>query len=149
MVGTVVVAAGAAAAAAGFGGGGSDQQTSSNLPPARAQVTRQTIQDTDEISGDLGYGAVTMLPGRLAGVVTNVLLAGDVITRGKPINRVDNTPVVLMYGGLPAYRTLSAGSEGPTLGSLKTTCRLSGTPGSRWTSGTRRRPRGRVLDRLI
>jgi membrane fusion protein, multidrug efflux system len=142
VVGTVVAAVGAAAAAgSGFGGGsGSDQPAASNLPPARAQVTRQTMQNTDEVSGDLGYGAKTTLPGRLAGVITNVRLAGDVITRGKPIYRVDNTPVVLMYGDLPAYRALGTGAEGPDVKQLEDNLKALGYSGitvdQRYTAAT-------------
>jgi multidrug efflux system membrane fusion protein len=141
IAGTVVVAAGTAAAA-GFGGGSGSDQTPSNLPPASAQVTRQTMQDTDEASGDLGYGATTVLPGRIAGVITTVPLAGDVITRGRPIYRVDNTPVVLMYGGLPAYRTLRSGSEGPDVRALEDNLNALGYTGitvdRRYTAATAR-----------
>ena len=38
--------------------------------------------------------------------------AGDVIGRGQPIYRVDNTPVVLMYGDVAAYRTLGRATTG-------------------------------------
>jgi peptidoglycan hydrolase-like protein with peptidoglycan-binding domain len=140
----VVVAVGAVAAAGfGFGGGrGSDQQSSSNLPPGRAQVTRQTMQDTDEVSGDLGFGATMTLPGGLAGMITNVPLAGDVVTRGKSIYRVDNTPVVLMYGGVPAYRALSTGSEGADVQQLEDNLRALGYTGitvdQRYTAATAR-----------
>jgi multidrug efflux system membrane fusion protein len=129
VVGTVVVAVGAAGAAAaglGFGGNGSDQQTTSNLPPAHTQVTRQTLQDTDEVSGDLGFGGQTVLPGRISGTVTSMPLPGDVITRGKAIYRVDNTPVVLLYGGLPAYRELATGSKGADVRQLEENLRALG-----------------------
>jgi peptidoglycan hydrolase-like protein with peptidoglycan-binding domain len=120
VVGGAVLAAGAAAAAAvGFGGGGTGTPTAADLPPDTAQVTRQTMLDTDEVPGDLDYRAKTTLAGRIAGVVTKVPLAGDVIGRGRPIYRVDNKPVVLMYGAVAAYRTLSPGVVGADVRQLE------------------------------
>src|SRR5262249_51159723 len=112
-VGTVVLAAGAAAAAAvGFGGGGPAAPAAPDLPPGTAQVTRQTMLDTEAVPGQLGYGAAATLAGRISGVITKVPLAGAVIRRGRPIYRVDNQPVVLMYGDIAAYRTLGLGAPG-------------------------------------
>ena len=113
VVGAVVAAVGAAVVAAvGFGGGDIDTPTAADLPPATAQVTRETMVDTDEVPGDLGYGAMTMLAGRILGVITKVPLAGDIINRGQQIYRVDNQPVVLLYGDVAAYRTLGPGVTG-------------------------------------
>jgi len=116
----VVVAAGAVTAAAiGFGGSGGDTPGATGLPPATAQVTRQTMLDTDDVSGHLGYSAQTTLAGRIEGVVTKVPLAGDVIGRGKPIYRVDNQPIVLMFGDVAAYRTLGPGVTGQDVRQLE------------------------------
>jgi membrane fusion protein, multidrug efflux system len=110
----VVLAIGAAAAAAGGFAldGGGEAPSASGLPPATAQVTRQTMLDTYEQAGDLGYGARTTLAGRVEGVVTAVPLVGDVIGRGRAVYRVDNSPVVLLYGKVAAYRTLRPGVTG-------------------------------------
>jgi peptidoglycan hydrolase-like protein with peptidoglycan-binding domain len=105
---------GAAAAAAGVGLSGSAGSGSahSSLPPATAKVTRQTLVDTQSESGDLGYGEQTSLTGRLTGTVTALPAQGAVVKRGEALYRVDNTPVVLLYGSLPAYRALAPGIEG-------------------------------------
>jgi membrane fusion protein, multidrug efflux system len=119
-VGAVVLAVGAAVAAAvGFGGSGVRAPTAADLPPGTAQVIRQTMLDTDEEAGSLGYGPKTVVAGRMPGVVTKVPLAGDVITRGQPVYRVDNAPIVLMYGDVAAYRTLSAGVVGADVRQLE------------------------------
>jgi multidrug efflux system membrane fusion protein len=119
-VGAVVLAVGAAATAAvGFGGDDTGAPTASDLPPATTRVSRQTMLDTDEVPGDLGYGAKTTLAGRIPGVVTKVPLAGDVIKRGQPIYRVDNHRVVLMYGDVAAYRTLGPGASGADVRQLE------------------------------
>jgi membrane fusion protein, multidrug efflux system len=130
VVGAVVLAVGAAAAAAvGFGGGGTGTPTASDLPPSTAQVTRQTMLDTDEVPGDLGYGAKTTLAGRIPGVITKMPLAGDVIDRGRPIYRVDNQPVVLMYGAVAAYRTLGPGATGADVRQLEDNLKALGYRG--------------------
>jgi membrane fusion protein, multidrug efflux system len=129
-IGAVVVAVGAASVAAvGLGGGGTGMPTAADMPPETAQVTRQTMLDTDEVPGDLGYGAKTGLVGRIPGVVTKVPLAGDVIRQGRPIYRVDNQPVVLMYGDVPAYRSLGPGATGTDVRQLEGNLKALGYSG--------------------
>jgi len=41
-----------------------------------------------------------------------------VIRQGQPLYRVNNTPVALLYGSTPAYRTLSTGATGPDVAEL-------------------------------
>lgn len=109
----VLVAAGAAAAAAvGFGGTDRGTANAGDLPPASARVTRQTLVDSETASGELGYGEQTTLTARRAGTVTWLAAAGTTIKRGAPVYRVDNEPVVLLYGSLPAYREMRAGVRG-------------------------------------
>jgi peptidoglycan hydrolase-like protein with peptidoglycan-binding domain len=109
-----VLAAGVAVAAGfGFGGTAEPKNTSSSgLPPATAQVTRQTLVDTQNESGDLGYGDSVAVNGRLSGTVTGLPATGSTVDRGKALYHVDDSPVVLLYGTLPAYRPLSPGVEG-------------------------------------
>jgi membrane fusion protein, multidrug efflux system len=127
----VVFAAGAAIAAAiGFGGGGTSTSAASDLPPATAQVTRQTMLDTDEVIGDLGYGATTTVVGRVPGIVTEVPLPGGVVRRGQSIYRVDNTPVVLLYGDVTAYRPLGPGLKGPDVRQLNDNLKALGYHGA-------------------
>jgi len=111
-----VVAVGAAVAAAtGFGfslrSGGTGDPTG-ELPPATAKITRQTLVDSVSETGELGYGDDTAIAGRIAGTITGLPAVGSTVKRGQAIYRVDNTPVVLLYGSLPAYRALSSGTEG-------------------------------------
>jgi peptidoglycan hydrolase-like protein with peptidoglycan-binding domain len=112
---TGVLAVGAATAAATgyrFSGAKSTAQTQSDLPPATAKVTRQTLADTQQESGTLGYGDDTTLSARLGGTVTGLPVPGTAIKRGQALYRVDNTPVLLLYGTLPAYRALATGTKG-------------------------------------
>ena len=130
VVGAAVLAVGAATAAAvGFGGDNTGTPTVADLPPGTAQITRQTMLDTDVEAGDLGYGAKTMAAGRIAGVITKVPLVGDVIGRGQPIYRVDNAPVVLMYGDVAAYRALGPGVTGTDVRQLEDNLKALGYGG--------------------
>lgn len=52
--------------------------------------------------------------GGLSGVVTEVVAAGDTIEQGDVLYRVNGEPVVVMYGDIPAYRTLRDLSENMT-----------------------------------
>ncbi|MEO3929069.1 peptidoglycan-binding domain-containing protein [Micromonosporaceae bacterium B7E4] len=76
-------------------------------------MTRQTLADRQTQAGTWGYGKATILPGRLTGTVTALAATGSAVKRGQAIYRVDNTPVVLLYGSLPAYRALATGTKGP------------------------------------
>jgi peptidoglycan hydrolase-like protein with peptidoglycan-binding domain len=118
-----------AAATVGFGGGATVTATGPDLPPATARVVRQTMLDTDEVNGDLGYGGRATLAGRISGVITKVPLPGDVIRRGRPIYRVDDQPIVMMYGPVPAYRTLRPGVTGADVLQLETNLKVLGYGG--------------------
>ncbi|TDB73226.1 efflux RND transporter periplasmic adaptor subunit [Micromonospora sp. KC723] len=117
-VAAVLVTGGAVAAAAGLGFvpalGGDDRGGDGvgPLPPATAQVSRQTLVDTQTEDGELGHGPATTVSARLAGTVTALPAPGSTVNRGQPICRIDNRPVVLLYGSLPAYRVLRTGVEG-------------------------------------
>jgi peptidoglycan hydrolase-like protein with peptidoglycan-binding domain len=129
VVGAVVLVGAVAVAAVGLGGHGPAAPSAANLPPGTAQVTRETMQDTNEVAGNLGYGAPIVLAGRIPGTITGVPLAGDVITRGQPLYRVDNDPIVVMYGDVVAYRPLGTGIRGPDVRQLEANLQALGYGG--------------------
>ncbi|RAN96762.1 peptidoglycan-binding protein [Micromonospora noduli] len=110
----LLVAAVGVVAAVGFGGGADGGRAQAGgAPPATATVTRQTLADSETADGELGYGATRTATARLNGTVTGLAATGSTVRRGKALYLVDNEEVVLLYGGLPAYRTLAPGVEGP------------------------------------
>jgi peptidoglycan hydrolase-like protein with peptidoglycan-binding domain len=113
VTGTVLAAGVAAAAGLGFLGTGQAASAPESTPPRTAEVTRQTLVDTETRDGELGFGATTSVRTRLSGTVTALTAVGTTVQRGQELYRVDDAPVVLLYGSLPAYRTLAAGVEGP------------------------------------
>jgi len=126
-----VLAVGAAAAATvGFGfTPNKGNQAQAQLPPSTAKVTRQTLNDTQTVNGTLGYGDSTTLASRLVGTVTSLPYASSVFQRGNSVYKVDNTPVVLMYGGVPAYRNLGVGDEGADVKELEQNLKALGYSG--------------------
>ncbi len=52
--------------------------------------------------------------GNLSGVVTEVVAAGETIRQGDVLYRVNGEPVVVMYGDIPAFRTMRDLSENMT-----------------------------------
>ncbi|NUT32423.1 MAG: HlyD family efflux transporter periplasmic adaptor subunit [Hamadaea sp.] len=131
VVGTAaaVVAAGAAVAATVGFGGGDGTPAAANLPASTAQVTRQTLLDTKSVDGTLGYGDAAALAARLNGTLTQLPYAGSVFQRGNALFKVDNKPVVLMYGAVPAYRNLGVGDEGPDVKQLEQNLKALGYKG--------------------
>jgi peptidoglycan hydrolase-like protein with peptidoglycan-binding domain len=84
-----------------------------------AEVTRRTLTESSTVDGTLGYGATLELYDRLSGTFTWLPAVGATIGRGGTLWRIDNQPVALMYGSVPAYRTLKKGvSDGPDLTEL-------------------------------
>ncbi|MGO9319446.1 MAG: peptidoglycan-binding protein [Solirubrobacteraceae bacterium] len=82
-------------------------------------VTRRTLTESSTVDGTLGYGSTLELYDRLSGTFTWLPAVGSVIGRGGALFRVDDLPVVLMYGSVPAYRTLKEGvSDGPDVAEL-------------------------------
>lgn len=79
-------------------------------PTATRPVTRQSLSQTTTVFGTLGYtGNYTVITQR-QGTFTKLPVPGKVITQGKVLYRIDGTPVVLLYGSTPAYRTLAEGA---------------------------------------
>jgi peptidoglycan hydrolase-like protein with peptidoglycan-binding domain len=86
-----------------------------------ATVTRRTLTESATLDGTLGYGASLELYDRLSesGTFTWLPSVGAVIARGGTLFKVNNLPVVLMYGSTPAYRTLKKGvGNGPDVTEL-------------------------------
>jgi multidrug efflux system membrane fusion protein len=108
----VVLTAGAAATVVVAGLPDAQSEAQASVPPLTAAVKRETLIDTKDADGELGYGDTTERACRLSGTITWLAADESVVRRGKPLYRVDDDPVVLLYGTLPAYRTLSSGDTG-------------------------------------
>jgi hypothetical protein len=76
-----------------------------------ASVTRQTLSQTTQFNGLLGYAGSYSVLGRAPGTVTWLPRLGQVVHQGQVLYQVDGAPVVLLYGATPAYRTLAVGGS--------------------------------------
>jgi peptidoglycan hydrolase-like protein with peptidoglycan-binding domain len=113
LSGAVVIAVGGAASAAiGFGGTDRAKVNRSALPPNTATVTRTTLTATADVTGTLSYGSATTVAAQAKGKVTWLPPPGSVLQRGTTAYKVDDGPVVLLYGDLPMYRNLASGVDG-------------------------------------
>jgi hypothetical protein len=115
------IAATAGAAAALASGGGETSWPSSSGALATAAVVRANLVTTVQVGGSIGYdGSYTVSAlGGGGGVYTWLPQPGALITQDQPAYSVDNEPVPLMYGTIPAWRAFDVGmSDGPDVGEL-------------------------------
>ena len=108
---SLLVAAGALVVVAGVGdsGGAQSEPGDNGSATSLATVTRRSLSETTQFNGTLGYAGSYTVLGRAPGTVTWLPAVGRVIRQGQVLYRVDETPVVLLYGATPAYRTLAEG----------------------------------------
>ncbi|TDC79268.1 peptidoglycan-binding domain-containing protein, partial [Streptomyces hainanensis] len=99
-------------------------------PPATAEVTRETLDDTREVEGELGHGPTSTVANRLPGTITWLPESGAEIGRGETLFRVDDRPVPLLHGSVPAHRDLAEGvDDGPDVEQLERNLAELGYPG--------------------
>jgi hypothetical protein len=123
---TTWVLAGAAVLAAVVAAGGvavtsGATKASAAAQPAAAntaQVEKRTLSAMVSQPGTLTYrarsdGSPYSVTNRARGTYTQLPAVGQVISQGHVLYRVNDSPLVLLYGSTPAYRTLSAGATGP------------------------------------
>jgi hypothetical protein len=122
LVVVVVLAAGGVAVAWGVSGtsgqsnagrGGGSGGTST------AVVTRRSLTSQASVSATLGYAGSYSVAGKGGGTLTWLPAEGRVIRQGGVLYRVDNrVPVILLYGKVPLWRTLSEGVIGQDVSQL-------------------------------
>jgi hypothetical protein len=87
--------------------------------PATVPVERQDLSATTPVAATLGYAGSYTVLGQGGGTLTWLPQAGQVISQGQVLYRVNNgSPVPLLYGSVPAWRTLGAGLSGTDVSQL-------------------------------
>jgi multidrug efflux pump subunit AcrA (membrane-fusion protein) len=118
----VVVAAGAVAGwqAGVFSPAASPGAGQQGAPaPATAAVARENITATTPVNATLGYAGSYPVTGRGGGTLTWLPSAGQVISQGQALYKTGSgNPVVLLYGGVPDWRTLDEGATGADVSQL-------------------------------
>jgi hypothetical protein len=88
-------------------------------PPATKPVVRGDIAAATPVAATLGYAGSWTVTGRGGGTLTWLPRAGRVIRQGQALYRTGNgSPVVLLYGGVPPWRTLGEGVTGADVAQL-------------------------------
>ena len=87
--------------------------------PATAAVARANVAATTPVNATLGYAGSYQVTGRGGGTLTWLPSAGQVIRQGQALYQTGNgSPVVLLYGGVPDWRTLEEGVTGADVSQL-------------------------------
>lgn len=89
-------------------------------PVGTATVERTDLTDTVLTQGTLGYAQSPPVINQLPGIYTDVLAPGSIVQPGQVLDRVDDQPVVLMIGTVPAWRPFAPGmTDGPDVQQLE------------------------------
>jgi hypothetical protein len=115
VAGVVVAAAGSVAGLAAAGAFARPDHPGSGGPlgAATQAVTRQTLIAQTAVNATLGYAGSFTVTGRAAGTLTWLPAPGRVIRAGGLLYRTGNgSPTYLLYGRVPAWRTLQEGMSG-------------------------------------
>ncbi len=125
--------------------GGSQAPAAPAAPPVTtARVTRTNLVTTVLTEGTLGYAATRPVVNQLTGTYTQIPSPGRRIGAGGTLYAVDDLPVVLMTGRIPAWRAMAPGiSDGPDVTELERNLIALGhasglltSPGDVWTAAT-------------
>jgi len=120
----LVAAAVAVWAAGAFNGHPARTQgvSDNNDPVSIATVTKGTLSSQLTANGTLQYttpgGSDYSVVNQESGTFSKLPSAGAVFSRGQVLYRVSNSPVILLYGDTPVYRSLSEGDRGPDVREL-------------------------------
>ncbi|MDT7551581.1 MAG: hypothetical protein QOI16_117 [Pseudonocardiales bacterium] len=124
LAGAVVLAAVTVTGGVVVISGGKQHGPAAQQPQAfTAQVQRRTLSAMVSQAGTLTYraradGSPYAVINQARGTYTKLPAAGQVISQGRVLYRVNDGPVVLLQGSTPSYRTLSAGVSGPDVHEL-------------------------------
>ncbi|GHC59902.1 peptidoglycan-binding protein [Streptomyces flavofungini] len=114
--GLLVGGAAAAAVAVGAGAlaydGGDAEGDRSERPPATATITRTDLVLSKTVDGKIDYARRRAVKSAVPGTVTVAAREGATVTRGQALYELDDKPVTLLYGPVPAFREMKVGARG-------------------------------------
>jgi peptidoglycan hydrolase-like protein with peptidoglycan-binding domain len=118
-LGATLIAAGAGAWL--WAGNPSGEATPAGAGPVKtATVERGTISATESWDGTLEYGAPVTVKSSAEGTITRLVDQGATLQRGDELYRVNERPVILLFGAVPMYRDLAPGDAGIDVKQLET-----------------------------
>ncbi|KZX21466.1 peptidoglycan-binding protein [Rathayibacter tanaceti] len=122
--------------------GATQEEPRSSIPTGTAPITAGDLVGTTQVTGTLDYADQRKV-GSGAGIVTSVPVPGSTVALGGALYTVDNVPVVLLHGPLPAWRPFASGmGDGPDVQQLEQSLAALGffdrTPDKEFASSTER-----------
>jgi peptidoglycan hydrolase-like protein with peptidoglycan-binding domain len=114
----VIAAAVVAVAVSGVIKPASSGNGTSQYRTSTAVVARRSLQSQTDLSATLGDSGSYTVSNQGTGTITWLPAVGKVVRRGQVLYELDGAPVVLLYGNVPAYQTLSEGMTGPDVREL-------------------------------
>jgi hypothetical protein len=114
VIALLAVAAGVVVAADPFRRGhrSSGDAIDNGVRTSLATVTRTSLSSQTQVTGTLGYIGSYDVVNQVPGLVTALPSVGQVVRDGQILYEVSEAPVVLLYGSIPAYRSLADGMSG-------------------------------------
>jgi peptidoglycan hydrolase-like protein with peptidoglycan-binding domain len=108
---------------------------------ATSEVVRGDLEGSTTASGTLRFAEERTIQSARGGIVTETPTPGSVEKLGDRLYAVDNIPVFLLRGAMPAWRDLGAGmTDGPDVRQLEQSLRdlgfFTGQPDDRFSSAT-------------
>lgn len=117
--GVVLVAAAGVTVVSAAGGDGDADAAPAQASLETAEVSRTDLVRTETLEGELGFAESRPVINQAQGTLTAVTEEGSVVDRSGVLYRVDDKPVVLLLGEVPAFRTLDTDAEGPDVQQLE------------------------------
>ena len=123
---TAAIAAGVAIAGSGVVSAADHRAltAAAKRPPTNtAEVEEGTLSATVSLAGILTYRAQSdgepySVVNQVQGIYTELPEVGHVVSQGQVLYQVGDSPVILLYGSTPAFRTLSIGAAGADVAQL-------------------------------
>jgi peptidoglycan hydrolase-like protein with peptidoglycan-binding domain len=110
---------------------GSPTEAAEMDPLNFAEVVITDLIQEETFDGTLGSVEDDPVTTQLGGTITEIAAPGDTISQGEALYAIDDQPVVLLYGDLPAYRDIAIGEDTITVSSqLNGTITLVSEPGT-------------------
>jgi len=105
----IIVAVVAAVNFIGTNGSAAETAAPGKLNFAEVVVTDLVQEET--YNGTLGTISSQPVKSQLSGTITEIPVPGDTISQGEALFAINNQPVILLYGELPAFRDITIGEE--------------------------------------
>lgn len=113
LIGGTAVAAALGAGALVYDGGNVEAADGrGDLPPATATVTRADLVRSTTVDGTIDFAQRRAVRSAAPGTVTVAAREGAKVTRGRALFELDDKPVTLLYGPVPAFREMKVGDRG-------------------------------------